>query len=249
MILSRSSDNVTRVRRERARAEGRNVWNTGFFGSRLGGPVPDSNDVLYPEAFLVEQGPDDVLPPHFHRADEFQVVLTGWGTFGNHPVQPPLVHYAGAYTPYGPIVAGPEGIGYMTLRKYYDTGAGTMPAAIPELRAAGRAARDLVSERLDIAPARPAPAQVERYDVFAREPDGLAAWHYRLPANASVVAPDPAGGGGQYFLVLAGEMLAADGTPLPFKSCAFVSADEPAFRIASSADGPLDVLVTQFGAG
>jgi hypothetical protein len=239
---------VTRVQRERARAEGRNVWNSGFLGSRVGEPVPESREVLYPEAFLVEQGPDDVLPPHFHRADEFQVVLTGWGTFGNHPVQPPLVHYAGAFTPYGPIIAGPEGIGYMTLRKHYDSGVFEMPRALPELRAAGRPARDLVSGRLEIGPARPAPAEVERYEVFAPEPDGVAAWHYRLPANASVVGPDPAGGGGQYFLVLAGEMLAADGTPLPPKSCAFVSADEAAYRVASSPASDLDVLVVQFAA-
>jgi hypothetical protein len=245
MILSGSSNNVKRVQREAARAQGRNVWNTGYLGSRLGGAVPDSLDVLYPDAFLVEQGPADVLPPHFHRADEFQVVLSGWGTLGNHPVQPPSVHFAGAFTPYGPIVAGPEGIGYMTLRKHYDTGALTMPKALPELRAAGREPRQLVSELLDIAPAV---RQLECREVFEPEADGLAAWHYRLPAHTSVLGPDPAAGGGQYFLVLAGEMLAADGTSLPPKSCSFVSADEPAYRVASSASSALDVLVVQFAA-
>lgn len=246
MILSRSSTNVQRVQRERARAEGRNVWNTGYLGSRLGGPVPDSVDALYPDAYLVEQGPADVLPAHYHRADEFQVVLSGWGTLGNHPARTPSVHYAGAYTPYGPIVAGPEGIGYMTLRKNYDMGALTMPDALPELRAAGRAPREMVSETLDIDPARPAPAELECREVFGRATDGLAAWHYRLPAGASVIGPDPAAGGGQYYLVLAGEMLAADGTPLPPKSCTFVSSDEPPYRLASSATGALDVLVMQF---
>jgi len=245
MILSGSSNNVKRVRREHARAEGRNVWNTGYLGSRLGGAVPDSLEILYPDAYLVEQGPADVLPAHFHRADEFQVVLSGWGTLGNHPVQPPSVHFAGAFTPYGPIVAGAEGIGYMTLRKHFDTGALTMPKALPELRAAGREARQLVSELLDIAPAV---TQLECREVFAREPDGLAAWHYRLPANTSCTGPDPASGGGQYFLVLGGEMLAADGTWLPAKSCSFVSADEPAHRVTSSATSPLDVLVVQFAA-
>ncbi len=246
MILSGSSTNVKRVRRERARAEGRTVWNTGYLGSRLGGPVPDSLEVLYPDAYLVEQGPADVLPPHFHRADEFQVVLTGWGTLGNHPVRPPSLHFAGAFTPYGPIVAGPEGIGYMTLRKHYDSGALTMPQALPELRASGRAARQLVSELLDVAPQGPAATELECREIFAREADGLAAWHYRLPANSSTIGPDPAAGGGQYFVVLAGEMLATDGTALPFTSCSFVSADEPAYRIASSATSALDVLVVQF---
>jgi hypothetical protein len=136
----------------------------------------------------------------------------------------------------------------MTLRKNYDSGAFEMPRALPELRAGGRAPRDMVSERLDIDPARPAAREFECREVFAPEADGLAAWHYRLPANTSAAGPDPAAGGGQYFLVLAGEMLAPDGTPLPFTSCSFVSSDEPAYRIASSATSGLDVLVLQFPA-
>ena len=245
MILSRSSNNVKRVQRERARAEGRMVWNTGFLGSRLGGPLPDSREVLYPDAYLVEQGPADVLPPHFHRADQFQVFVSGWGTFCNHPAQPPSLHFAGAFTPYGPIIAGPEGIGYMTMRKNYDSGAFEMPRALPELRAGGRAPRDVVSEPLDIAAAA---TELACREVIAREADGLAAWHYRLPAGSSAVAPGPAGGGGQYFLVLAGEMLAPDGTTLPPTSCAFVSNDERAYRIAPADANPLDVLVMQFPA-
>jgi hypothetical protein len=246
MILSKSSTAVQRVQREAARAAGRDVWNSGFLGSRAGVPAPASRDVLFPDAYLVEQGPADVLPPHFHRADQFQVFVSGYGTFGNHPVRPPHVHYAGAFTPYGPIVAGPEGIGYMTMRKHFDTGVFEMPQALPELRAAGRAPRDMVSEQLDIAPSRPPARELECRDVFARQPDGLAAWHYRLPAGASAVAPEPADGGGQYFLVLTGEMLAPDGTPLPPKSCTFVSNDEPALRLRATGAHDLDVLVLQF---
>lgn len=246
MILSKSSADVKRVQREAARAAGRDVWNSGFLGSRVGVPPPESRDVLFPDAYLVEQGPADVLPPHFHRADQFQVFVSGYGTFGNHPVQPPHVHYAGAFTPYGPIVAGPEGIGYMTMRKNFDTGVFEMPAALPELRAAARAPRDMVSEHLDITPERPPVRELECRDVFAPQPDGLAAWHYRLPAGARFAAPDPARGGGQYVLVLTGEMLAADRTLLPPKSCTFVSRDEPAFHITASAAGDLDVLVLQF---
>jgi len=246
MILSKSSTGVKRVQREAAKAAGRDVWNTGYLGSRVGVPVPDSRDVLFPDAYLVEQGPADVLPPHFHRADQFQVFVSGYGTFGNHPVQPPHVHYAGAFTPYGPIVAGPEGIGYMTMRKNFDTGVFEMPKALPELRAAARPPRDMVSDHLDITPERPPATELECREVFAPQPDGLAAWHYRVPAHANFVAPDPAGGGGQYFLVLTGELLAADGTPLPPKSCTFVSSDEPPYRVTASA--ALDVLVLQFPA-
>jgi hypothetical protein len=248
MILSKSSADVKRIQREAARLAGRDVYNTGYFGSRVGEPAPDSHETPFPEAFIVDQGPGFRLPPHFHRANQFQVFLSGYGTFGNQPVHPPHVHYAGAFTPYGPIVAGPEGVGYMTLRTHFDTGIFEMPQALPELRAAARQPRDMVSEHLDIAPSRPPAKELACRDVFSPQPDGLAAWHYRVPRAESFLAPDPAAGGGQFFLVLTGEMVASDGTPLPARSCTFVSSDEAPVRIAASAASELDVLILQFPA-
>jgi hypothetical protein len=76
----------------------------------------------------------------------------------------------------------------------------------------------------------------------------MAAFHYHLPAGAAVTGPDPALGGGQFWVVLDGEMRVASGDPLPERSCVFVSADEPAARVAASAAASLDVLVVQFPA-
>jgi hypothetical protein len=237
MIVTRSSRDVERKQSAAAKAAGRNVWNTGYMGTRLGVPAPDSVEALYPDAYLVEQGPGVTLPPHFHVANEFQVILSGAGTFGHEPVAAMAVHYAGAYSPYGPILAGPEGIGYLTLRASYDPGARTMPAALPELRAAARRPRDMLSEPITIG---------QSQEVFALGPDGLLASHYHLPPDGAVTGPAPAGGGGQYWIVLDGEMQSADGAVLPPKSCVFVSNDEAAYRAAARPSGPLDVLVVQF---
>jgi hypothetical protein len=246
MIVTRSSSDVKRIANASAAANGRQVWNTGFMGTRLGVPAPDAAGAIYPDAYLVEQGPTVTLPPHFHRENEFQVVLSGSGTFGNEPVQSISVHYAGAYTPYGPIVAGPDGIGYLTCRATFDPGARTMPAALDELRAAGRAPRDLVSEPLEIGPSRRPATHPECETVLGPESDGLTAWLYRLPAGATVTGPDPAAGGGQFWVVLDGEMRAPDGALLPPRSCVFVSADEPAQHVASAPGTPLAILAMQF---
>lgn len=48
-----------------------------------------------PNAFLVEQGPDVVLPPNFHRNRQFQLVVGGSGVIGSaHKLDPLTIHYA-----------------------------------------------------------------------------------------------------------------------------------------------------------
>jgi len=248
MILTRSSTDVRRVPGSTAGPD-REVWVTGYLGKHAGGkiPAPDAwPRELFPDAYIIEQGPNAYGPPHFHRADEFQLIMIGSGKLGRDDVEPFVVHYAGAYTPYGPIDPGPNGIGYLTLRTLYDPGAQMMPEQREQLRAGKRKPRAHVSGRLNVGSARSANAPACE-EIFAPEPDGLAALLYHVPPTGSVTGPDPAGGGGQYWVVLDGAMQSADGTPLPERSCVFVSSDEPPQRIVA-ATAPLDVLVLQFPA-
>jgi hypothetical protein len=78
--------------------------------------------ILSPTAFLVEQPPNTELVPHFHRQNQFQVFVDGGGMLGKHPVQTVTVHYAGAYTGYGPLVSGEQGIKYFTIRPVCEAG-------------------------------------------------------------------------------------------------------------------------------
>ena len=91
---------------------------------------------LYPMAFLVEKDPHAVTKPHFHEADQYQVVVQGGGRLGTHDVGTVAVHYTDAWSAYGPIVAADEGISWFTLRNTWDSGARYMPAAREQLRAA-----------------------------------------------------------------------------------------------------------------
>jgi hypothetical protein len=79
--------------------------------------------LLSPTMFLVEQPAGKVLPTHWHRENQFQVVVGGGGTMGRHEIAPIMVHYAGAYSGYGPIIAGPEGVKYFTIRAVFEQGA------------------------------------------------------------------------------------------------------------------------------
>ena len=245
MIVTRSSNDVRRVRGSRPE---RDVWVTGYMGKHAGDALPGPDEaprVLFPDAYVIDQGPGVVLGAHFHRADQFQVIVGGSGTLGRKPVHPFVVHYAGAFTPYGPIDPGPEGLGYMTLRAHYDPGFQAMPEQREALRAGNRKPRAYTSEPLE-AGSKPAPAEPACEPIFGPEPDGLAALRYRVPAGQTTFGPDPASGHGQYWLVLDGEMRTARGEVLPPKSCVFVSADEPAQRIESASSAPLDLLVMQF---
>lgn len=242
MILMQSSRDVVRKQNPNAAATGRLVWNTGFMGTRLGVPPPVERGATYPDVYFVEQGPGVVLPAHFHRENQFQIVMLGDGTFGKKPMQAFRLHYAGAYTPYGPIAAGNDGIGYLTVRATYDPGARTMPDERDELHAVGRKPRDLVSAPIEFGrPARP-----ERRAILGPEPDGVAAWLYELPPGASIEGPDPSGTAGQFLVVLDGEMRASDGKLLPPRSCVFVDSGEGAQTLVATADAALAVLALQF---
>src|SRR5262245_41374714 len=54
-----------------------------------------------PSAVLVED--EGVIRPHFHRVDQFQILVAGRAQFGKHEVEPVAVHYTDGYTPYGPL--------------------------------------------------------------------------------------------------------------------------------------------------
>ena len=71
------------------------------------------------------------MKPHFHSADQYQVIVQGGGRLGVHDVGTVSVHYTDSYSAYGPIVAAGEGISWFTLRNAWDPGARYMPADAP----------------------------------------------------------------------------------------------------------------------
>ncbi|HEV8023091.1 MAG TPA: ABC transporter substrate-binding protein [Candidatus Lustribacter sp.] len=248
MIVAKSSREVTRVRHPAFPAAGvPGLWITSYLGRDATSPKenPPSPDALFPCAFLIEHDPGVAGPAHFHEANEFQVVVAGGGRFGKEPIAPLTVHFAAAYSPYGPIVADERGLSYMTLRDTYSDGAQMMPANRERLKAAGVKPRQSVAHSAAAGPsALRALAAPERTPVLAPAPDGMAAWSYRVPPGGSVTGDVTDGGGGQFWLVTGGAQ--ADGNALlPPHSCTFVSADAGPFHVQAGPDG-LEILALQF---
>ncbi len=197
-----------------------------------------------PQAFLVHQDPLWRLTPHFHLQEQFQLVVGGSGTLGVHPLLPGSIHYATRETGYGPIVAGPEGLEYMTLRCVTDPGAWYLPQSRDKQRST-------LSKRQKWADAPPAPGgddEVHLTEALAPDDSGLAAWFLRLPPQAQAKAPEGRNHAGRFHVVLTGSMRAAPvEDELPVRGCIFSSADEPPLEVRAGAEG-LFLAILQFPA-
>jgi hypothetical protein len=188
-----------------------------------------------PQAFLVQMcEPGSVIPPHFHVEDEFQVVVAGSGSLGKHPLKGVAVHFAEAYTPYGPIRTGADGLTFFTLRAKADPGAEYMPES---------RARMIRKARRNVAAQVPPGPSAELWPAHA---DGLGAWIVRAAAGA--VAPAPRGDGRRYYLVVEGSATqgATQGaTQLPRWSCIWAAAGAEAPALTAGPEGA-GVVVIQF---
>jgi hypothetical protein len=249
MILTADS----RVAHETTRRKTPNGWHTTFIGQNRNtlrdGEQPPPSDIVYPMAFLVEKEAGAVVKPHFHQADQYQVVVQGSGRLGLHAIGTVAVHYTAAYSAYGPIVAAEDGVAWFTLRNSWDPGARYMPEHRQQLRAARETHQHLEATCGPLPPLTEtelaALTEVGATAVIEPTADGAATWRYTVPAGQSVRGPSPATGGGQFWLVTAGSAAVPDGEQLPVQSCIFVGPDEePATLIAGNLGA--DLLCMQF---
>jgi hypothetical protein len=249
MILT--ADSI--VAHQTSRRKTANGWHTTYIGQNRntlkdGDAVPAA-DILYPMAFLVEKEAGAIVKPHFHQADQYQVIVQGSGRMGIHDVASVAVHYTDCYSAYGPIVAAEEGVSWFTLRNAWDPGARYMPAHRQQLREAR------VRFQHREATCGPLPPLTEdelkglttvgSAAVIEETKDGLGTWRYTVPANGQVTGPDPGTGGGQFWLITAGSACVPGGALLPVNSCVFVAPDDAAATLLAGPGGA-DLLCMQF---
>lgn len=204
----------------------------------------EKNDNGQPQAFLVFQPPRTVTPPHFHEVNQFQVFMGGDGLFGKKPAHAVSVHYAGGHTPYGPIVAGEEGLEYFTLRQRWDPGAKYMPERRNMLRKVKREFRMVHEVAQDEPEALRARRGAATETLLEPEADGLACFVTHVGAGMAGTLPDPSAGGGQYHIVIAGTCR-HEGKEMRRKSVFYVSADEAPLRVTGGPEG-IEILTLQF---
>jgi hypothetical protein len=250
VILTADAETV----RQTNRREAPNGWSTSFIGVNrntiIPGETPPAEDALHPVAFLVEKRPGGVTCPHFHRADQYQVVVGGSGKMGLHDTGSIAVHYTDAFSAYGPIVAADDGIAWLTLRPGWDPGAKYMEN--PDNRAELRASRarhthwETVTDPLP--PLGEAALKATAFvgcDLVLEGEHGLATWRYQLPPGATLIGPDPAASGGQFWLVLGGTLSGDRSAFLGVNSTIFVGPDDGALA-ALAGPGGAEALCLQF---
>lgn len=185
--------------------------------------MENGQDPLHsPTVFLAEQPPNTELLPHFHRQNQFQLFVEGEGTIGPESIGPVTVHYAGAYTGYGPIHSGNAWLKYFTIRSVFDTGItlssewrGKMIRG-PKRHAEAAAGRPWTVEQL-------AGLQgIQHRTVIAAEA-GLGAEMFMMPPNAAQPLRPAAGSVGRFIFVLSGTAL-VEGTTLSLWESAFLPA-------------------------
>ena len=249
MILTADSIAAQQANRRRTG----NGWHTTYIGKNRNtlkeGEAPPADDVIYPMAFLVEKDAAAVVKPHFHSADQYQIVVQGGGRLGIHDIGSIAVHYTDAYSAYGPIIAADEGVSWFTLRNTWDPGARYMPAARQQLREARARYQHREATCGPLPPLSEAELAaltgVTGTEVIETTKDGLGTWRYRVPAGGFVTGPDPATGGGQFWLVAAGSAAVPGGALLPVQSCIFVGPDDAAAVVTAGPSGA-DLVCMQF---
>jgi hypothetical protein len=211
--------------------DGNDVRSFALFGApRMMDPGPQ---VHYTESITSGM----TARTHFHEVDQFQLFMDGDGAFGNKPIVPIVVQYADAYTPYGPIVAGPVGFRFLTLRLSPSQGTFYMPERRAErLRRGGR------TLHVQFDPGEPDTdgTWVPRLGPFD---DGLGAYSSVLAPNTGIEALSRELGVGQYYVV-AGGGLHEGGREHPLASTLFVEPTATRPMLRSSPRGLTLVALT-----
>lgn len=180
---------------------------------------------LSPTIFMIEQPANSTLVAHFHRQNQFQLFVDGSGSIGRYELAPVTVHYAGAYTAYGPLLAGPRGLKYFTIRPVFESGGFAMPESHAQMRRGPR--RHAQSEPIDVMSetrlkALSGPEDQVLIPVGA---DGMGAILTRLPPGASV-APTLLGQAESLFIVVLSGVMHHAGEELGRWESLFLNAGE-----------------------
>ena len=179
--------------------EGTNFVRNEWMVSQQGGP-------LSPSMHLAVQPPDYSLLAHYHRQNQFQLFVDGEGSIGRSEIRPWLVHYAGAYTGYGPILSGPRGLTYFTMRATFDSGYTPIERAKAEMpRGPKKNAHSRLCEPLLLGEL--AALAAPNYEELIKDAgDGVASMLIQLPPSGVCEITHPELSVGQFLMVLNGTL-------------------------------------------
>lgn len=179
-------------------------WKVNLFGQNSDVPTRDL------QAFRIDMSTNMQLDSHFHIVDQFQVFIAGSGTIGRDNATMITVHYADHHTGYGPLIAGDQGMSYLTLRSKTDAGLVKLstPNVREQLRPTKRRHRVSTQVGLSIPPvlAHLEEPIVETVMEEKAGDDGMTVKVFRLGAQMEMPAPSTEDTGGYYIVVVNGSI-------------------------------------------
>ena len=208
---------------------------------------PDQPDL--PHASLNGHLGNRIGAAHFHIRDQFQVLVDGKFKIGRHELSPYCVHFARAYTPYGPLIPmdATGDYTFVVMRARRDNG----PQYLSKERAQLESVPNRKPWQISCAVNFPAPETRDRSKDVLLQPipgmqdeEGLAGYTWILKPNVKATAPDLAHGDGQYLVVVKGSLW-HDNKEHKALALVFVARDEGAYQIHAGADG-LEAIVLNF---
>lgn len=194
-----------------------------------------SDDNVGPQVYLAE-----ILTPHanerahFHEVDQFQIFLGGGGKFGKAPIDPVMVQYADAWTPYGPLIGGPDGYSFLTVRRRSSAGALYIPESRQKRQNLGgrQVSQTFKPDELDDPGAW--------NPILGPYDDGVAAYGIVLGAGQHTTLPDA---DVEQFCVVAEGTLRVDGRDHPAASTVRVGLKEEEPALEAGPGGATLVMV------
>jgi rubredoxin len=218
------------------------AYRTPFFESSA-----DTPDL--PVAQLSEGSAGRVIHTHFHRNDQWQVIVGGKGAFGRHKVAPYAIHFTRAYTPYGPTVADSEtGIASLTLFARYEVDAYYLPESLETLNQVPNRRPYQLTRQIALPSQRG--RRIESGTVLleevpgVRDDEGLGAYALTMAPNTRTTAPDPATGDGQFLIVVTGGLW-HENRMLQALTIVFTKPTEAAFSVHAGDDG-LEAIIVNY---
>jgi hypothetical protein len=188
-----------------------------------------------PEAMQVRLPGLDV-PPHFHHAAQFQLLLKGSMQFSDRQMEALSVHYTDHDVPYGPFKPDSE----HSMLILHAKSAGYAPMSDKEARkminSRGREMEGCARE----AKSEPLPGGGTCQTLLSNE-DGVCAQIVECPAGAAFNAPAPRFG--RYELILSGSATAG-GQRLGPEALRFVQGSEPEAPLVGGPEGATFIVLT-----
>ena len=147
---------------------------------------------------------------------------------------------------YGPVVAGPQGLDYLTLRSITNLGAMYLPEERAKMRE-GLFKRQESVGPVAVSPPELLTARIQPSIEVLIAPDcsGIGAWVLRVGSGGILHAPAHEGGGGRFHVVIGGTLV--EDKPLGPSSCVYTSPDEAPLKLLAGPGG-LEILVLQYPA-